>query len=125
MSYVSGTGHLIGVQVGLVTLAITVLCLSLLLGVAATTLIAAALFILLSNKAQRLLGGRFNQVPYDARVVAASFACQLPEDVYPEAAGVEFVRSVRRSVEPSQLSRLQCRSGCGRTRPATEPLGFP
>jgi hypothetical protein len=104
LSYAIVTGLLIGVYVGLVTVATRVLPFSSPLGVAASTLVAAALFTPLRRMVQRLVDRRFNRARYDAEATIEAFAHRLREDVDLEAVSSEFVRAVQASVEPAHVS---------------------
>jgi len=104
LSYATVTGLLIGVYIGLVTLATRVLPFSSPLGVAASTLAAAALFNPLRRWVQRLVDRRFNRARYDAEATVAAFAHRVRDDVDLEVVRSEFVRAVQSSVEPSQVS---------------------
>jgi hypothetical protein len=104
LSYAIVTGLLIGVYVGLVTLATRVLPFSSPLGVAASTLAAAALFNPLRRRVQRLVDRRFNRARYDAEATVAAFAHLVRDDVDLEVVSSEFVRAVQTSVEPAHVS---------------------
>jgi hypothetical protein len=104
LSYAIVTGLLIGVYVGLVTLATRVLPFSSPLGVAASTLAAVALFNPLRRRVQRLVDRRFNRARYDAEGMVAAFARRVRDDVDLEAVSSEFVRAVQSSVEPAHVS---------------------
>jgi hypothetical protein len=104
LSYAIVTGLLVGVYVGLVTLATRVLPFSSPLGVAASTLAAVALFNPLRRRVQRLVDRRFNRARYDAEGMVAAFARQVRDDVDLEAVSSEFVRAVQSSVEPAHVS---------------------
>jgi hypothetical protein len=104
LSYAIVTGLLVGVYVGLVTLATRVLPFSSPLGVAASTLAAAALFTPLRRRVQRLVDRRFNRARYDAEAMVAAFARRVRDDVDLEVVSSEFVRAVQTSVEPAHVS---------------------
>jgi hypothetical protein len=104
LSYAIVTGLLIGVYVGVVTLATRVLPFSSPLGVAASTLAAVALFNPLRKRVQRLVDRRFNRARYDAEATIEAFAHRLREDIDLEAVSSEFVRAVHSSVEPAHVS---------------------
>lgn len=104
LSYAIVTGLLIGVYVGLVTLATRVLPFSTPLGVAASTLAAAALFNPLRRRVQRLVDRRFNRARYDAEATVAAFAQRVRDDVDLDVVSSEFVRAVQYSVEPAHVS---------------------
>jgi hypothetical protein len=104
LSYAIVTGLLIGVYVGLVTLATRVLPFSSPLGVAASTLVAVALFNPLRKRVQRLVDRRFNRARYDAEATVSAFAQRVRDDVDLAAVSSEFVRAVQISVEPAHVS---------------------
>jgi len=104
LSYAIVTGLLVGVYVGLVTLATRVLPFSSPLGIAASTLAAVALFNPLRRRVQRLVDRRFNRARYDAEGMVAAFARRVRDDVDLEAVSSEFVRAVQSSVEPAHIS---------------------
>jgi len=104
LAYATVTGLLIGVYVGLVTLATRVLPYSSALGVAASTLVAVALFNPLRRRVQRLVDRRFNRARYDAEATVSAFAQRVRDDVNLEVVSSEFVRAVQSSVEPSHVS---------------------
>jgi hypothetical protein len=104
LSYAIVTGLLIGVYIGLVTLATRVLPFSSPLGVAASTLAAVALFNPLRRRVQRLVDRRFNRARYDAEGMVAAFARRVRDDVDLEAVSSEFVGAVQSAVEPAHVS---------------------
>jgi hypothetical protein len=104
LSYAIVTGLLVAVYVGLVTLATRFLPFSSPLGVAASTLAAAALFNPLRRRVQRLVDSRFNRARYDAEATVAAFARRVRDDVDLEVVSSEFVRAVQTSVEPAHVS---------------------
>jgi len=104
LSYAIVTGLLIGVYVGLVTLATRVLPFSSPLGVAAATLAAVALFNPLRRRVQTLVDRRFNRARYDARATIEVFAHRLQENVELDVISAEFVQVVQASLEPSYIS---------------------
>jgi hypothetical protein len=104
LSYAIVTGLLIGIYIGLVTLATRVLAFSSPLGVAASTLAAAALFTPLRRRVQRLVDRRFNRARYDAEAAVAAFAYRVRDDVDLDVVRSEFVLAVQSTVEPSQIS---------------------
>ncbi|MGC2207988.1 MAG: hypothetical protein WA724_09100 [Candidatus Dormiibacterota bacterium] len=104
LSYAIVTGLLIGVYVGLVTLATRVLPFSSPLGVAASTLVAVALFNPVRKRVQRLVDRRFNRARYDAEATVSAFAQRVRDDVDLAAVSSEFVRAVQISVEPAHVS---------------------
>jgi hypothetical protein len=104
LSYAIVTGLLVGFYVGLVTLATRTLPFSSPLGVAASTLVAVALFNPLRRRVQRLVDRRFNRAGYDAEAIVSAFARRIRDDLDLEVVGSEFVRAVETSMEPSQAS---------------------
>ena len=117
VSYAIVTGLLVGFYVGLVTLATRVLPFSSPLGVAASTLAAAALFTPLRRQVQRVVDRRFNRARYDAEATVSAFAQRVRDDVDLAAVSSEFVRAVQTSVE-----RTTSRFGCGRRGSGAEEL---
>jgi MFS family permease len=104
LSYAIVTGLLIGVYVAMVTLATKVLPFSSPLGVAASTLVAVALFNPLRKRVQGLVDRRFNRARYNAEATVAAFAQRVRDDVDLVAVSSEFVRAVQISVEPAHVS---------------------
>src|SRR6202008_2372715 len=81
LSYAILTALLAGVFIGLIVLTTDALALSGRVGVAASTLAAAALFNPLRVRVQRLVDRRFNRARYDAQATVAAFAGRLRESV--------------------------------------------
>ena len=81
LSYTLLTGLLVGVFAGLVLLTTRVLPFSSPVGVAASTLAAAALFSPLRSRLQRLVDRRFNRARYDAEATVAAFGLRLRDAV--------------------------------------------
>jgi hypothetical protein len=81
LAYALVTGLLVGVYAGIVTLATKVLPFSSPVGVAASTLAAAALFNPLRRRVQRIIDRRFNRARYDAETIVAAFAARLKDAV--------------------------------------------
>ena len=104
LSYALLTGLLVGTFVGVVALTTDALALSGRVGVAASTLIAAALFNPLRVRVQRLVDRRFNRARYDAQATVAAFTARLREAVELDAVRVELLDAVQRAVEPSHAS---------------------
>ena len=74
LAYAIVTGLVVGVYVGVVTLATKALGFSSPVGVAASTLAAVALFNPLRHRIQRVVDRRFNRARYDAEATVASFS---------------------------------------------------
>lgn len=104
ISYLIVTGLLVGVFVGIVALTTHVLPFSSPVGVAASTLAAAALFNPLRRRVQRLVDRRFNRARYDADAVVAAFTLRLREAVDLDTVRGELLLAVDRAVEPAHAS---------------------
>ena len=104
LSYAILTGLLVGVFFGIVVLTTDVLPFSSPVGVAASTLAAAALFNPLRLRVQRLVDRRFNRSRYDAEAIVAAFTIGLRDAVDLETVRHELVRAVDQAVEPSSTS---------------------
>ncbi len=104
LSYTLLTGLLVGVFVGLVLLTTRVLPFSSPVGVAASTLLAAALFSPLRNRLQRLVDRRFNRARYDAEATVAAFGARLRDAVDPETVLAELAAAAGGSLQPAHVS---------------------
>jgi hypothetical protein len=104
ISYVLLTGTLVAVFVGLVALTTGVLPFSSPVGVAASTLAAAALFNPIRGRSQRIVDRRFNRARYDAERTIAEFAQRLREAVDVDSVQSGLLDAIAHAVEPSQLS---------------------
>jgi len=104
LSYALLTGLLVGVFVGLVLLTTRVLPFSSPVGVAASTLAAAALFTPLRNRLQRLVDRRFNRARYDAEALVAAFGTRLRDAVDPETVLSELSTAAANSLQPAHVS---------------------
>ena len=107
ISYLLVTGLLVGVFVGLVGLTTRVLPFSSPVGVAASTLAAAALFNPLRLRVQRLVDRRFNRARYDAEETVTAFRMRLREAVDLDTVQRELLRTVDRAVEPAHTTRSE------------------
>jgi hypothetical protein len=103
LSYATVTGVLVGVYAGVVTLTTRVLPFSSPLGVAASTLIVAALFSPLRRRVQRAVDRRFNRARYDAEATVAVFAARLQDAVDLDAVTGDLVGVVRQVLEPARV----------------------
>jgi hypothetical protein len=101
LAYAILSGLLIGTFIGLVALTTDVLPFSSSVGVAASTLAAAALFNPLRGRVQRVVDRRFNRARYDAEETVAAFAARLRDAVDLDAVQAELLEVVQRTVEPS------------------------
>jgi len=104
LAYAMLTALLAGTFIGLVALTTDTLALSGRVGVAASTLVAAALFNPLRIRLQRLVDRRFNRARYDADATVAAFQLKLREAVELEAVRRELLDAVNRAVEPAHTS---------------------
>ena len=104
ISYAIVTATLVGVFAGIVLLATRVLPFSSPVGVAASTLAAAALFNPLRRRVQRLVDRRFNRARYDAEATVAAFGARLRDAVDVETVLDELAAATGRSLEPSHVT---------------------
>jgi hypothetical protein len=104
LSYALLTALLVGLFIGLIALATDTLALSGRVGVAASTLAAAALFNPLRVRIQRLVDRRFNRARYDAEATVAAFTARLRDAVEIDAIRSDLLDAVNRAVEPSHAS---------------------
>ncbi len=104
LAYALLTALLVGVFVGLVLLTTHVLPISSPVGVAASTLAAAALFAPLRNRLQRLVDHRFNRARYDTEATVAAFGARLRDAVDPETVAGELATAARNSLQPAHVS---------------------
>ena len=104
LSYAILTGLLVGVYLLFVTLTTRALPLSSPVGVAASTLAAAALFSPLRRRIQRIVDRRFNRARYDAESTVAAFTVRLQDAVDLDTVRNELLHVVGRAVEPSRAS---------------------
>ena len=104
LSYAILTALLIGVFIGLVALTTNTLAISGRVGVAASTLAAAALINPLRQRIQRLMDRRFNRAGYDAEATVAAFSARLRDAVELEAIRADLLDVVNRAVQPSHAS---------------------
>ncbi len=110
LSYALVTGLLGGLFLGLVFLTTDVLPFSSPVGVAASTLAAAALFNPLRTRVQRLVDRRFNRARYDAEATVAAFASHLRDAIDLDSVQVHLMEAVGRTLAPDHAS-LWIRSG--------------
>ena len=104
LSYAIVTGLLIALYAGLVLLATQVLTLTSQVGVAAATLVAAALFNPLRRRVQRRVDRRFNRARYDADNTVADFAARLQDTTDPGEVRSDLIGTVSHALEPAHLS---------------------
>ena len=104
LSYALLTGLLVGVFAGVVVLTTRVLPFSSPVGVAASTLAAAALFNPLRRRVQHLVDRRFNRARYDRDALVARFGTRLRDAVDSETVVAELAGAAASSVEPAHIS---------------------
>jgi hypothetical protein len=104
LAYTIVTGLLVGVYAGLVLLVSVVHPIPGSVGVAAATLVAAALFNPLRRRVQRLVDRRFNRARYDAERTIAGFAARLSGTPDLDGARDDLMATVRAVLEPAHVS---------------------
>jgi len=98
------TGLLTGVYAGLVLLAQQVLRFSSPVAVAASTLVAAALFNPVRRRVQHAVDRRFNRARYDAERMVTAFAARLQDAVDSDAVRADLATMVHTALEPTHVS---------------------
>ena len=104
ISYLAITGLLAAVFLGLIALTTSVLPFSSPVGVAASTLAAAALFNPLRRRVQRLVDRRFNRARYDAESIVAAFTIRLRDAVDLATISHELRDAVNQAVAPAHAA---------------------
>ena len=104
LSYAILSALLAGMFIGLIALTTNTLALSGRVGVAASTLAAAALFNPLRVRIQHLVDRRFNRARYDAEATTAAFTARLRDAVEIDAIRADLLDAVNRAVQPSHAS---------------------
>ncbi len=104
LSYTLLSGILLAVFAALVLLTTRVLPLSSAVGVAASTLAAAAIFNPLRSRTQRLLDRHFDRARYDAEVTITAFAASLRNAVDLETISAELLETVERALSPTHAT---------------------
>jgi len=72
--------------------------------VAASTLVAAALFNPLRRRVQRVVDRRFNRARYDADRTVAAFAARLKDEVDLDSVRDDLAGVVQHALEPAHIS---------------------
>jgi len=104
LSYAILTGLLVATFIGLIALTTNTLALSGRVGVAASTLAAAALCNPLRKRVQRLVDRRFNRARYDAEATVAAFTARLRDAVEIDVIRADLLDAVNRAVQPTNAS---------------------
>ena len=74
------------------------------IGVAAATLVAAALFAPVRSRVQRTVDRRFNRARYDAERTAAGFAARLRDDVDLARVVGDLSGTAQQTLAPASMS---------------------
>jgi hypothetical protein len=98
------TGLLAGMYAGLVLPAQLVPRFSSPVAVAASTLVAAALFNPVRRRVQHTVDRRFNRARYDADRTVTAFAARLQDAVDADAVRADLAGVVHAALEPSHVS---------------------
>jgi hypothetical protein len=104
VAYAIVTGLLVGVYAGLVLLTSPILPSHSQVSVAASTLVAVALFTPLRHRVQTVVDRRFNRARYDADLTVTAFAARLQDATDLDAVRADLAATVHRALEPTHLS---------------------
>ena len=104
LAYAILTGLLVGVYAGLVLLATQVLKFHSTVAVAASTLVAAALFNPVRRRVQHAVDRRFNRARYNAEQMVAAFAARLQDAVDSDAVRADLTGVIHTALEPTHVS---------------------
>ena len=104
LAYAIVTGLLVGVYAGLVLLSTQVFKFHSTVAVAASTLVAAALFNPVRRRVQHAVDRRFNRARYDAERMVAAFAARLQDAVDPDAVRADLTGVIHTALEPTHAS---------------------
>jgi hypothetical protein len=104
LAYAILTALLAGTFIGLVALTTDTLAFSGRVGVAASTLAAAALFNPLRVRIQRLVDRRFNRARYDAEAIVGAFTARLRDAVELDAIRSDLLDAVHDAVQPAHAT---------------------
>jgi hypothetical protein len=103
LAYAIVTGLLVGVYAGLVLLSTQVFKFHSTVAVAASTLVAAALFNPVRRWVQQVVDQRFNRARYDADQTVAAFAARLKDAVDLDSVRDDLAGVVHRALEPAHV----------------------
>jgi hypothetical protein len=104
LSYAILTGVLVAVFASIVLVATRLLPFTSSVGVAVSTLAAAALFNPLRRRSQRLVDRRFNRAQYDAQATIAAFGSKLRDAVDDRTISGELLETVDHTLAPAYAS---------------------
>jgi len=104
LAYAIVTGVRFGVYAGIVLLATQVFKFHSTVAVAASTLVAAALFNPVRRRVQHAVDRRFNRARYDAERMVTAFAARLQDAVDPDAVRADLTGVIHTALEPAHVS---------------------
>jgi hypothetical protein len=104
LAYAIVTGVLVGLYAALVLLATRLLSFQTPVAVAASTLVAAALFNPLRHRVQLRVDRRFNRTRYDADQMVAAFAARLKDTVDLDSVRDDLAAAVQQALMPAHVS---------------------
>ena len=104
LSYALVTGLLVGVYIGMVTLATRVLPFSSPVAVAGSTVVAAGLFSPLRKRVQRQVDRRFNRARYNAETTVTTFSAGLRHTTDLEVIQSQLIEVIVRAIEPAHVT---------------------
>lgn len=104
VSYAAITGLLVGVYISCVALTTRLIPLSSSVGIAASTLVAAALFQPVRRRVQRSVDRRFNRQRYDSARTVESFAIRLRDEVDADVVQADLLTVAATAMQPSTVS---------------------
>jgi hypothetical protein len=104
VAYLLVTGLLLGVYLGCIVLTDAVLPVGSSVGVAASTLAAAALFQPLRRRVQASVDHRFNRARYDAARTIEAFAVRLRDEVDPDVVRTDLLQVATGAIQPASIS---------------------
>jgi hypothetical protein len=113
VSYLLVTGVLVGVYVACVALTAALLPFGSSVGIAASTLAAAALFQQVRRRVQHGVDRRFNRLRYDAEGVVEAFAARLREEIDSRSVYGDLAVAVSQTMQPRTLSLWTAAPGAG------------
>ncbi|HVC14221.1 MAG TPA: hypothetical protein VND62_05110 [Acidimicrobiales bacterium] len=120
LSYVLLTGTLAGVYVGIIALATRLLPLSSSVAVAASTLVAVAIFNPLRRRLQHLVDRRFNRARYDAEATVSRFSDRIRAAVDFDVVERDLLAAVSRTLEPVHVALWLRPAAVDEASPAAE-----
>jgi hypothetical protein len=104
LAYAIVTGLLVGAYAGLVLLTTQVFRIHSTVAVAASTLVAAALFNPVRQRVQKAVDRRFNRARYNADQTVAAFAARLKDPADLDAVRDDLAGVVHQALEPAHVS---------------------